>query len=107
MLLKSILEIHPEMLNEVNVRELSWPSHDINIVISKPLGFPSVGVFGIIFLLKHPPPNFSRLSTTSPFKISQYYSTYMILLTSVSTPTPFYSILPHIIRLFPFLCLTV
>jgi len=57
MLLKSILEIHPEVFNGVDVRALSWTSHNINVVIFKPLGCPSVGVFGVIFLLKHPLPH--------------------------------------------------
>jgi len=54
MLLKSILEIHSKVFNGINVNELSWPSHNINVVTLKPLGCPSIGVFGVIFLPKYP-----------------------------------------------------
>jgi hypothetical protein len=54
MFLKSILEIHPKVFNGINVKELSWPSHNINVVTLKPLDCPFVGVFGVIFLPKYP-----------------------------------------------------
>jgi hypothetical protein len=54
MFLKRILEIHPKVFNGIDVKKLSWPSHNVNVVTLKPLGSPFVGVFGVIFLPKYP-----------------------------------------------------
>ena len=55
-LLESLLQVQPEVFNGVDVWELSWPDHDINVVILKPLGYPFGGMFGVIVLLKCPRP---------------------------------------------------
>src|ERR1700748_604478 len=55
-LLESLFQIHPEVFNGVDVRGLSWPGHDFNIVVFKPLGCLLGGVFGVIILLEHPLP---------------------------------------------------
>ena len=74
----------------VDVRGLSWPDHDINVVILKPLGYPFGGMLGVIVLLKCSLPsgisNFSKISTTPPSKISQYCTPFMIPWTFQSDP---------------------
>ena len=53
-LVKDLLQIHPEVFNGVNVRGLGWPDHDFNVIVFKPLGCLLGSVFGVIVLLKHP-----------------------------------------------------
>src|SRR5882762_5455852 len=53
-LVESLLYIHPEVFNGVVVRGLSWPGHDFNFIVFKPLCCLFGGMLWVIVLLKHP-----------------------------------------------------
>ena len=108
MLLKSILEIHPKVFNRINIKELSWPSHNINVVTLKPLGCPSVGVFGVIYLSKYTLCcEHLQLSKTFHHSPIQNVTILLYIYDPLSLGKHSYSIPPHMIRLFPPPCLTV
>src|ERR1700676_5171539 len=105
MLLKSILEIHPKVFNGINVKELSWPSHNINVVTLKPLGCPSIRC-----VWSHFPAKISSLLLASP-TFQDFpplpHSILLYIYDPLSLGKHSYSILPHMIGLFFPPCLTV
>ena len=82
-----------------------------DIIVWKPVMASWEVCFGLFSCWKYLSPssisNFSELSTTPSFKISQYCFASIFPSTSTSFPTPFQPIQPYIIRLFPLPCLTV
>src|ERR1700722_16994334 len=107
-LLESPLWVHPKVFNGVDVRGLSWPDHDINVVVFKPLGCPVGRVSGVTVLLKCPLPLW-HLQLFKTFHHSPIQN--FTVLFSIHDPLNLckhpYSIPPHTIRLFPPPCLTV
>src|SRR5882724_6067683 len=107
----SPFQMHPEVLNRVNIRRLDRPDKHLDVIVLKPLCCLFRGVFGVMSCWNihssSATSNFSKLSTTPSSKVSQYCCESMIPCISVSFPTPFHPIHPHAIRLFPPPCLTV
>src|SRR5882724_767661 len=107
----SPFQMHPEVLNRVisgdwEGQTITWMSLSSNHCVA----FLEVCLGSLscwIILSSSGTSNLSKLSTTPSSKISQYCCASMIPCTSVSFPTPFHSIHPHTIRLFPPPCLTV
>src|SRR5882724_7138446 len=50
----SPFQMHPEVLNRVNIRGLGRPDNHLDVIILKPLCCFFRGVFGVIVLLQYP-----------------------------------------------------